>query len=49
VWGPQQNAVVDGQFDAAQDSEVSAAHRRRVRDVAERVLDSNERPDDGSE
>jgi hypothetical protein len=39
VWGPQQNAVVDGQLDAAQALQTTASHRRHVRDVAEEIVD----------
>ncbi|MCD2201124.1 MULTISPECIES: hypothetical protein [unclassified Halobacterium] len=37
-WGPQQNAVVDDQLDAAQSIDASAAHRQHVTDVAEDIL-----------
>ncbi|UWG48153.1 Uncharacterized protein HSRCO_1875 [Halanaeroarchaeum sp. HSR-CO] len=41
TWGPQQNAVVDGQLEAAQNAGISAAHRKRVEDAASRILDAN--------
>jgi len=49
TWGPQQNAVVDDQLEAAQSVDVSAGHRRRVSEVASEIIDerddsSNERP-----
>ncbi|MFC6988116.1 hypothetical protein ACFQJD_04140 [Haloplanus sp. GCM10025708] len=33
-WGAEQNAVVNAQLDAARDVNLSAEHRRHVRDVA---------------
>lgn len=38
TWGPQQNAVVDGQLDSARSAGTSAAHQRRVREVAKERL-----------
>ena len=38
VWGPQQNAVVNGQLESAQAVGVSAAERARVREFADEVL-----------
>jgi hypothetical protein len=34
VWGPQQNAVVNGQVDSAQAVDVSAEDRKRIRGFA---------------
>lgn len=34
TWGPQQNAVVNDQLDAAQHVQTSAAHHQHVADVA---------------
>ncbi|GAA0290878.1 hypothetical protein [Halarchaeum salinum] len=34
VWGPQQNAVVDDQLEAAQHVGTSAQHQQHVKDVA---------------
>jgi hypothetical protein len=39
VWGPQQNAVVNGQLTAAQHVATSAAHQKHVSDVAQDILD----------
>lgn len=39
VWGPQQNAIVESQLDAAQSAELSADHKQRVSDVAQEILD----------
>lgn len=39
TWGPQQNAVVDGQLEAAQSVGTSAAHQRHVKDTASKILD----------
>jgi hypothetical protein len=38
VWGPQQNAVVNGQIESAQAVGVSAAERERIREFADEVL-----------
>jgi hypothetical protein len=37
VWGPQQNAVVNGQLTAAQHGATSAAHQQHVADVAAEI------------
>lgn len=37
-WGPQQNAVVDDQLDAAQSVQSSASHQRHVKNVAEDIV-----------
>ena len=39
VWGPQQNAVVNGQIESAQAADVSADERRRIREFARAELD----------
>ncbi|OYR85496.1 hypothetical protein DJ84_02455 [Halorubrum ezzemoulense] len=38
VWGPQQNAVVNGHIESAQAVDVSAEDRKRVRELAVEVL-----------
>jgi len=38
VWGPQQNAVVNGQLTAAQHVATSAVHRQHVAAVAQDIL-----------
>ena len=38
-WGPQQNAVVNGQLDAVQRVGMSATHQQHVKEVAEEILD----------
>lgn len=38
TWGPQLNAVVDDQLDAAQSVRTSASHRIHVKDVAEEII-----------
>ncbi|GAA0280394.1 hypothetical protein [Halobacterium noricense] len=38
VWGPQQNAVVNSQLEAAQEAAVSVAHQQHVADVAADIL-----------
>ena len=48
-WGPQQNAIVNDQLDAAQNVQTSAAHRQHVRDVAAEIRDANDASDAKSE
>jgi len=38
VWGPQQNAVVNGQIESARAVDVSAEDRNRIREFADGVL-----------
>ncbi|SNR46721.1 hypothetical protein [Halorubrum vacuolatum] len=38
VWGPQQNAVVNGQIESAQAINLPADERKRVRSFADDVL-----------
>ena len=38
VWGPQQNAVVNGQLESARAVDVSAEERKRIREFADDVL-----------
>ncbi|WP_123619493.1 hypothetical protein [Halorubrum sp. CSM-61] len=38
VWGPQQNAVVNGQIDSARAVDVSAEERKRIRAFADAEL-----------
>lgn len=42
TWGPQQNAVVNDQLDAAQSVQISATHRQHVMDVAEDILKADD-------
>lgn len=49
VWGPQQNAIVDDQLDAAQNAHTSAAHQQRVRDVAAAIIEERDAEGDRSE
>ena len=47
VWGPQQNAVVNGQVDSARVVDVSAEDRKRIRAFADAELrESDERDRD---
>lgn len=47
VWGPQQNAVVDGQIESARAVDVSAVERRRIRGFADAELRrADDDPDD---
>jgi hypothetical protein len=41
TWGPQQNAIVNDQLDAAQHVESSASHQRKVKKVAADILESD--------
>lgn len=41
-WGPQQNAIVDGQLEAAQQAAVSASHRQRVETLAAEIREAKE-------
>ena len=38
VWGPQQNALVDDQLEAARATNTSSEHQRHVRSVAEDIV-----------
>ena len=38
VWGPQQNAVVNGQIESAQAVDVSAEDKKRIREFADETL-----------
>jgi hypothetical protein len=49
TWGPQQNAVVNDQLDAAQSGGTSASHQQHVKDVAAEILDLNNESDADSE
>lgn len=46
TWGPQQNAIVDGQLDAAQNAGMSATDHKHVKDVAAEILDTRDKSDD---
>ena len=39
VWGPQQNAVVNGQIESARAVDVSPENRKRIREFARAELD----------
>lgn len=49
TWGPQQNAIVNDQLDAARSVETSADHRQRVRDIAAEILAVSEESDTAPE
>jgi len=49
TWGPQQNAVVNGQLDAAQSVQTSTSHQQHVKDVAAEILEASDEFDDDSE
>lgn len=44
-WGPQQNAIVNGQLDAARSVGVSAEHRKRVEEITEEITEGRDDPD----
>ncbi|AZQ13747.1 MULTISPECIES: hypothetical protein [Halorubrum] len=46
VWGPQQNAVVNGQVDSARAVGVSAAERKRIRAFADAELRASDERDE---
>ena len=48
TWGPQQNAVVNDQLDAAQSAETSAAQQQHVKDVAAEITEVNDDSDGDS-
>lgn len=39
-WGPQQNAVVNDQLEAAQNVGTSAAHQQQVEDLASDIIEA---------
>ena len=45
TWGPQQNAVVNDQLDAAQSVRTSASHQQHVKDVAAELLEVSDESD----
>jgi hypothetical protein len=48
IWGPQQNAVVNDQLDAAQSVQTSASHQQHLKKVAADILSVSEDPDNES-
>jgi hypothetical protein len=40
VWGPQQNAVVNGQIESAQTVDVSPEEKQAIREFADDVLEA---------
>ena len=49
TWGPQQNAVVNDQLDAAQSVQTSATHQQHVKDVAAEIREASDKSDVDSE
>lgn len=49
TWGPQQNAVVNDQLDAAQSVQTPTSHQQHVKDVAAEILEASDKSDTGSE
>ena len=48
TWGPQQNAVVNDQLDAAQSVQTSAGHQQYVEDVAAAIIEVSDESDGDS-
>ncbi len=44
-WGPQQNAVVNDQLNAAQTVQTPASHQQHVKDVAAEILEASSESD----
>ncbi len=44
-WGPQQNAVVNDQLNAAQSVQTPASHQQHVKDVAAEILEASSESD----
>ena len=49
VWGPQQNAVVNGQLESAQAVDVSAEEKVRIRAFADEVLRAEREGDENED
>jgi hypothetical protein len=47
--GPQQNAIVNVQLDAAQSVQTSASHQQHVKDVAAEIIEASDKSDADSE
>ncbi len=45
AWGPQQNAVVNDQLDAAQSVQTSTAHQQHVKDLTAEILEVSDESD----
>lgn len=45
TWGPQQNAIVNDQLEAAQSIETTAAHHQHVQDVTAEILEISDESD----
>lgn len=48
TWGPQQNAVVNDQLEAAERAELSAGHRQHVKELARDIRRLRDDPEDHS-
>lgn len=48
TWGPQQNAVVNDQLEAARHVRTSASHHQHVTNVAAEIVAAREKSDDDS-
>lgn len=45
-WGPQQNAVVNDQLEAAQSVGTTAEHQQQVKDLAAGIIEAREQSND---
>lgn len=48
TWGPQQNAVVNDQLEAAERAQLSADHRQHVTELAREIGQIRDDPEDTS-
>jgi hypothetical protein len=46
VWGPQQNAIVNGQIESAQAVDVSVEEKQAIREFADEMLRAKGEPDE---
>lgn len=46
AWGPQQNAVVNGRIESAKAVDASAEDRKRIREFADEVLETEGETDE---
>lgn len=45
TWGPQQNAIVNDQLDAAQTAGTSASHQQHVEEMAAEIIEERDECD----
>lgn len=49
TWGPQQNAVVNDQLDAAQSVQTSATHQQYVSDITTEIMEASDETKNNSD